>query len=172
MGKKSLIIIDMLNDFVSKGAPLEVPEARKIIGPINREREKARKGNYKVIYLCDSHEPDDPEFEMYPPHAVKNTEGAAIINELRPQERDIIIKKTTLSAFYNTNLKQVLDKMEVNHVIITGCVTNICVYFAAFEAKVRGYIVDVVEDAVAGLNEKDHQLALGQMREVLKANIV
>jgi len=172
MGRKALIIIDMLNDFVAEGAPLRVGGIEKIIGPIKREIEKAKKNNFPVIYLCDSHEPDDREFKMFAPHAVKNTEGAKVIDQLRPQGSDIIIKKTTFSGFYNTNLEQVLQKMEADHVVLTGCVTNICVYFTAFEATVRGYEVDVVADAVMGLNKEDHQCALRQMGEVLKANII
>ncbi|MGM0365414.1 MAG: cysteine hydrolase family protein [Actinomycetota bacterium] len=172
MAEKALIIIDMLNDFVAEGAPLKVPGIEKIIGPIKREIEKAKKAGFPVIYLCDSHEPEDREFGMFPPHAVKNTEGAKIIEELRPQGSDIIIKKTTFSGFYETNLQQVLQKMEVGHVVLAGCVTNICILYTAFEATVRGYDVDVVEDAVAGISEEDHQCALRQMREVLKANII
>ncbi len=170
--KKALIIIDMLNDFVKDDAPLKVPGIEKIIRPIKREIEKAKKNNFPVIYLCDSHDPDDPEFRIYPPHAVKNTGGAKVIAELRPQGSDIIIKKISLSGFYNTKLKEVLDKMEIGGVIITGCITNICVYFTAFEATVRGYGVDVVEDAVAAIKKEDHDCAIRQMKEVLKANII
>jgi nicotinamidase-related amidase len=36
----------------------------------------------------------------------------------------------------------------------------------------RGYRVDVVKDAVIGLNKRDHRFALDQMRNVLKVNII
>lgn len=172
MGRKALLIIDMLNDFVAEGAPLRVPGIEKIIGPIKREMENARMNQCPVIYICDSHDPDDHEFDMFAPHAVKNTPGAKIIDELRPQGSDIIIKKPTLSSFHKTNLKNVLDKMGINHLVIVGCVTNICIFITAIEGKIRGYQVDVVKDAVAGLNDQDHHFALRQMKTVFNTNIV
>jgi nicotinamidase/pyrazinamidase len=171
MNRKALIIIDMLNDFVRDGAPLKVPRIENIIVPIQREIESAKINSIPVIYLCDSHLPQDPEFLRFPPHAVQNTEGARIIPELKPQGSDIIVKKSTFSAFYQTELNRVLKTMNIVHLIITGCVTNICVYMTVFEALVRGYGVDVVADAVIGLNDRDHRYALKQMKDVLKVNI-
>lgn len=71
MPKEALLIIDMLNDFVLQGAPLEVP----VIRAIKREIEAARKEGKPVIYVCDTHEPDDKEFSKFgwPAHAVKGT---------------------------------------------------------------------------------------------------
>ncbi len=169
---KVLLIIDMLNDFVLDGAPLKVPKIRRIIGPIKREIEKARSEGYPVIYLCDSHEEDDKEFKMFPPHAVKSTEGSKIIEELKPQGNDIIVRKSTFSGFFNTNLDEILKKLLVKKLIVTGDVTNICVLYTVADAVVRGYEVDVVKDAVIGLNRRDHNFALDQMRKVLKVNIV
>ena len=54
MGKEALLIIDMLNDFVLEGSPLEVPETRRIIRNIRREIEGARKLGMPVIYVCIS----------------------------------------------------------------------------------------------------------------------
>ena len=78
--KKALLVIDMLNDFVRKGAPLEVPEARRVLPVIRAEIDKARREGSRVIYLCDRHRPDDPECEKFgwPPHAVKGTPGAEV----------------------------------------------------------------------------------------------
>jgi nicotinamidase/pyrazinamidase len=47
--KEALLIIDMLNDFVLPGSPLEVPEARKIIPAIQREIESALTSGRPVI---------------------------------------------------------------------------------------------------------------------------
>lgn len=170
--KKALIIIDMLNDFVKDGAPLKVRGIEKIIEPIKKEIEKAKSQRYPVIYICDSHDENDKEFNLYPPHAVKNTEGAKIIEELKPEGSNIIIRKNTFSGFYNTDLDNVLKKLSVEKLIVTGCVTNICVLYTVSDAVLRGYKVDVVKDAVIGLDKKGHQFALRQMKEVLKINLV
>ena len=68
MSKRALLVIDMLNDFLLPGAPLEVPAGRDIIPCILEEIKAAREGDFPVIYLCDNHTPDDPEFVKWPAH--------------------------------------------------------------------------------------------------------
>ena len=62
MEHSALLVIDMLNDFILEGAPLEVPAARKMVPLLTGEIEKARGNTVPLIYVCDSHEENDPEF--------------------------------------------------------------------------------------------------------------
>ena len=174
MAKEALLIIDMLNDFVLKGAPLEVPETRKVVPNIKREIEKARVEGNPIIYICDTHALDDREFSRFdwPTHAVKGTSGAEVVDELKPQKGDIVIEKTTYSGFYNTDLDETLKRLGVDSLRLTGCVTHICVMFTASDAVLRGYKVTVVEDSVAGLAREDHDSAIRIMKNVLGAKIV
>ncbi|MGQ9569389.1 MAG: cysteine hydrolase family protein [Thermodesulfovibrionales bacterium] len=174
MAKEALLIIDMLNDFVLEGAPLEVPETRRIIPNIKREIKKAKAENYPVIYITDTHAPDDVEFSKFgwPPHAVKGTKGAEVVEELKPDEDDLIIEKTTYSGFYRTELDETLKKFNIDSLRFTGCVTHICIMFTASDAVLRGYKVTVVEDSVAGLSKEDHDAAIRIMKNVLGVRIV
>lgn len=174
MPKEALLIIDMLNDFVLQGAPLEVPETRKVIPAIKREIEAARREGKSVIYICDAHEPDDREFSKFgwPAHAVKGTAGAQVVDELRPQPGDTIIEKTTYSGFYNTKLNETLKNLGVESLRLTGCVTHICIMFTASDAVLRDYKVTVVNDAVAGLSREDHEAALRIMKNVMGVALV
>ncbi len=166
--RKALLIIDMLNDFVRKGAPLEVPKARGIVKNIRRELERAREAGMPVIYCCDRHDSNDREFEAWPPHAVRGTEGSEVIEELKPVTGDLVIGKKNYSAFYRTNLDRVLKRLGIKHLILTGLVTNICILYTAVDAHMRGYEVTVPEDCVAGLEAEDNRFALKQIRKVLK----
>lgn len=174
MAKEALLIIDMLNDFVSEGAPLEVPDAKKVVPAIKKEIENAKKEGKPVIYICDTHDPDDKEFSKFgwPPHAVKGTKGARIIDELKPREGDILIEKTTYSGFYNTGLDETLKKLGIDSVRLAGCVTHICIMFTASDAVLRDYKVTVVENGVAGLAKEDHEAGLRIMKNVLGVKIV
>ncbi len=165
---KVLLIIDMLNDFVLKGAPLEVPRARAIVGNIKKQVNKARRGKIPIIYCCDSHSRNDREFGLWPPHAVRGTRGAEIVDELKPRERDVIINKRTYSGFHRTTLDRTLKGLGARHLILTGVVTNICILYTAADAYMRGYEVSVPEDCVAALRAEDHRFALRQIREILK----
>ena len=168
MRKKAILIIDMLKDFVIKGAPLEVSAARRIADNIKLQIDKARGDGIPVIYVCDSHRTDDPEFRVWPVHAVCGTEGAEIVDEIMPEKGDIIIQKKTYSGFFETELDEVLKRLGIEEVILTGVCTEICVLYTAADAYMRGYSVTVHEDCVAGLNEDDHRFALKQIRDVLK----
>lgn len=174
MPREPLLIIDMLNDFVLERAPLEVPDARKIIPSIKREIEAARRNKNPVIYVCDAHAPDNKEFTRFGwhPHAIKGTNGARIIDALKPLKDDIVIEKTTYSGFYETDLDDTLKKLDVDSLRITGCVTHICVLFTASDAVLRGYKVSVVRDGVAGLAQEDHDAALRIMKNVMGIAIV
>jgi nicotinamidase/pyrazinamidase len=174
MKHEALLIIDMLNDFVRHGAELEVPDTHALIPVIRREIDRAHTAGIPVLYLCDSHAPDDKEFMKFgwPAHGVNGTEGAKVIVELKPTSSDIVIRKNTYSSFYGTKLDEVLKKLGVDTLRITGCVTHICVLFTAADAVLRDYAVTVVEDGVAGFAKEDHDAALRIMRHVLGATLV
>jgi nicotinamidase-related amidase len=81
---------------------------------------------------------------------VRGTQGAEIIRELAPREGDIIIRKTTYSGFFGTNLDDTLRLLGIDTVRLTGDVTHICVLFTASDAVLRDYRVLIVENGVAG----------------------
>jgi nicotinamidase-related amidase len=170
---EALLIIDMLNDFVQPGAPLEVPETRSIIKAIQNRISAARAARRPVIYICDAHAPDDPEFSRmgWPPHAVRGTTGAQIITELTPGEMDPVIGKTGYSGFHQTGLEGLLQSLKIDRLTLTGCVTNICVLFTAYDAVIRGYDVTVPRNCVANLAAEDGAFALKQMSEVLGVKV-
>jgi len=169
----ALLIIDMLNDFVLQGSPLEVPDTREIIRPIQDKIQNARGKSIPIIYLCDSHEKNDKEFVRmgWPPHALAGSMGAQVIDSLKPSSQDRIIAKKSYSGFFATDLDKVLKEGKISKLLVTGCVTNICVLYTVADAVQRGYSVTVFKDCVAALNQEEHAFALQQMQEVLGAEI-
>jgi len=152
---------------------LEVPQTRRIVPRLQARLADARRAGVPIVYVCDAHEADDREFERmgWPPHAVRGTEGAQVIAELAPREGDDMVGKTTYSGFAGTNLEQVLERLGVEELILTGCVTNICVLYTAADAVMRGYRVRVPAELVANLDEADGQYALAQMEKVLGVSV-
>lgn len=171
---KALLVIDMLEDFVRPGAPLEVPKTRAILSALRRRIARARKEGELVVYVCDSHRRDDPEFARmgWPPHAVAGTPGAAVVARISPEPGDVVVDKKTYSGFHRTSLASVLRRRGIRHLSLSGCVTNICILYIAYEAAVRGYDVTVDEALVAGLDAKSHAFALGQMEKILGVKVV
>jgi nicotinamidase-related amidase len=164
----AVLVIDMLNDFVLKGAPLEVPRARQVIGHIRKRLARAARDRVPIIYVCDRHRKDDPEFGVWPKHAVNGSQGSEIIADLNPRSRDYIIDKVTYSAFFRTKLEKLLKKLGTKRIVITGLSTESCVLYTAVDAFMRGFQVEVPEECVAGLSEGDHRFALRQIGKYLK----
>jgi len=171
MKKEALLVIDMLNDFVGRGAPLEVPAAQQILPYVKRRIEEARRKQIPVIYICDTHRENDEEFKKWPKHAISGTKGAEVVGELKPKKDDFIVRKRRYSAFLATDLDLLLREIEVERVYLVGILTNICVFLTAAEAAMRDYQVVVYADSVAALSEKAHRFALTQLRDVLKVGV-
>ena len=124
----AVLVVDMLRGFLEEGYNLYCGEgARRIIPEVQAilEREKARGSS--IFYICDTHEPDDLEFKMFPVHCVKGTAECDVIPELEayPGER---ISKQRYSAFYNTDLEQRLRELAPDRIIVCGVCTDICVH--------------------------------------------
>jgi len=167
--QQALLIIDMLNDFVRLGAPLEVAQNRKILPALRQRLSHARQDGTPVIFVSDAHADDDSEFSRmgWPPHAVRGTRGAEIINELAPLETESQVTKTTYSGFNGTRLDEILKKLKVEELVLTGCVSNICILYTAADAVMKGYSVIVPTDCVAHLDPADGEFAYQQMTNVL-----
>jgi nicotinamidase-related amidase len=170
---RALLVIDMLEDFVRRGAPLEVPETRRILPALRRRIARARKERELVVYLCDSHRKNDPEFARmgWPSHAVAGTPGAVVVAAISPEPGDIIVEKKAYSGFHRTSLQSVLLRRGIRKLSLAGCVTSICILYTAADAAMRGYEVTVDEALVAGLDRKTHAFALDQMEKVLGVRV-
>nr|MDO8080847.1 isochorismatase family cysteine hydrolase [Candidatus Freyarchaeota archaeon] len=169
--KPAILVIDMLNDFILEGAPLECGRGREIIKPIKRLIDYGRKKNIPIIYITDGHDPDDREFKIWPPHAVENTKGAEVIDALKPQKGEIIVKKKTYDGFFRTNLEKVLKEKKIDTLILTGVCTDICILHTGSSATLLGYDVKVPKECVAALTDEDHNFALKHLEKVLKSNV-
>lgn len=170
--ESALLIVDMVRDFAEANGSLFVPAARGIIPEIRLLANEAREESVPVIYANDSHDPDDREFQKWPPHCVQGTPGSEIVEELEPQEKDYLISKKRFSAFYGTELDDILRSLGVKRLVITGTVTNICVFVTALEAAMRDYDVVVPSKAVAALTEEEHIFSLKQMQDVFGIEVI
>jgi len=170
--KTALLVIDMQNDFVKKGAILEVPKIRSQIPKIKRLIETCRKLGVPVIYTKQVYRVDSKVkpliLEMLPLLEKKGlrdgTEGAEIYSELEPKPEDIIVRKMGFNAFYNTDLESILRNIKgrrnVDTLIICGTVTNICCESTARDAFERDYKVVFGSDITSAWTDEFQTLTL------------
>ncbi len=169
--KTTVLIADMLVDFVSPKGKLFVPDTRKTIAPLRRLIDKGRKAGATITYIQDWHRPDDPEFSIWGPHAIQETPGTRVIPELAPSPRDYVIRKRTYDPFFATDLDLLLRQKNIKNLIVTGTVANICVLHAAGSADLRGYEVIVPIDTISALTPFDFQTALRQISFVYQGKL-
>ncbi len=175
MGKKAVIIIDMLNDFVA--GDLKCERAKHIIPSIKKLVEAAHKHRIPIIYSNDAHYPEDAEvIEKWGKHAIKGTKGAEVIPELKPTAKDYIVEKRTYSGFYETGLDSLLrslyDGEGVKTVILGGLHTNLCVRHTAADAFFKGYKIIIAKDGVEAFTQEDHEQGLKYLEYAYNAKIV
>jgi nicotinamidase-related amidase len=175
MNNKAVIIIDLLNDFVT--GDLKSDRAERVIPKLKKLIEAARKHNIPVIYSNDAHYPHDAEVvHKWGKHAIKGTKGAEVIPALKPTAKDYIVEKRTYSSFYETGLDSLLRSLYrgegVKTVILGGLHTNICVRHTAADAFFRGYKIIITKDGVQAFTQEDHEQGLKYLEYIYNAKIM
>ena len=170
---KALLVIDMLVDFIDEKGALSVGPAGQKIVPFIKERiEEFRKNGHPVIFICDNHEKNDKEFDMFPAHCIAETAGARIIDDLDVNDEDKIIRKRRYSAFFGTDLDLYLREKGVDELYLVGVCTNICALYTAADARNLAYNVNIYKDGVASFDEKANDFALKEAENTLGCRII
>jgi nicotinamidase-related amidase len=158
-----LVVLDMINDYLTPGGPLEVPRARAVVPALKRRIDEARDEGVPIIYVCDTHAPDDPDLDVWPSHAVAGTRGPEVWPEIAPHEGDHVIPKRTYSAFTGSSFGALLDALGADEIILTGCATEIGIFATAKDALERGFVVTVPPDCQAGTSALAEHVTLTTM---------
>ena len=168
----AVLVVDMVVGFLEPGHNLYCgDEARKIIPNVRNLIEKEQAAGSEVLFMCDTHDPDDLEFQIFPVHCVKGTEEPNIISELSGYSGGKIPKRR-YSAFFGTDLERRLADLNPEKVIICGVCTDICVMHTASDARNRDYPVEVPVDCVATFDAEAHRYALQHMERILGVKLV
>jgi nicotinamidase-related amidase len=175
LDRKAIIILDMLNDFVT--GELRCERAMQVIPNLRKLVTAAHNHGVPVVYSNDAHLPVDEEVvAKWGKHAIKGTKGAEVISSLRPTKKDYVTEKRTYSGFHETGLDMLLRGLNhgegVKTVIITGLHTNICVRHTAADAFFRGYKIIVAEDGVEAFTQEDHEQGLKYLKDIYNARIM
>ena len=162
--KPAVIIVDMLEGNYDKTRKGE-KEEEKIIPFVRNFLHKCRKVNMPVIFACDSFLKEDFIFRgRMKPHALRGTNGTKPLEDLEPQENDIILEKRRFSAFFKTDLDQTLRTMDIDTVLVGGVNTHFCVLATAFDAVCHDFYTIILEDLSAAFKKDIHENTLNAYR--------
>lgn len=130
---KALIIVDMINGFVTKGA-LADPKINHITKEIKRLTKAYIADGNKIIAFKDAHALNCMEFKSFPPHCVKGTWESDMVDELKDLESKMqVFEKNSTSGFV---VPEFLKSIKgITEIVITGCCTDICILNLAIPLK-------------------------------------
>jgi nicotinamidase-related amidase len=167
----ALVVVDMQHDFVSDGGSLQVPDAQATVPTIAELVRRFRAAGAHIVFTQDTHRDGDPEFRIWPPHAIAGTRGWEIVDELHPLPEDTVLRKPRYDAFYGTPLDHQLRVWGITTLVICGTVANICVHYTASSAALRWYDVVIPRDAVSALDPFDLAASLRQTTSLLAGRV-
>jgi nicotinamidase-related amidase len=139
-----------------------VPDAAATVPAIRRILDLAAGAGLPVVFTQDTHRDGDPEFDLWPVHALEGSWGWEIVAPLTPRPQDTVLRKPRYDAFYGTPLDHLLRQWGVQTLVICGTVANICVHYTAASAALRWYDVVIPRDAVSALDPFDLASSLRQ----------
>jgi len=160
--KPAVIIVDMLKDSldIEPGPPLTA-FARAICPPINRLTEFARSRSIPVIFSMDSFMKGDFIFRgKMKERSIRGTPDAEVTDLLIQAPTDIYSPKRRFSAFYKTDMDQILRLYGVDTVAICGISTNWCVLSTAMDALAHDFQAYVLGDCCAAFTAEIHEATL------------
>jgi len=175
------LVIDMQNGFMEHGAPVEVPEARNIVGNINRISAAVREsGGLNVFVRFTTPEGEAPAWPVFmerlgasagKTHRAAFKPGAHYWQfwpALEIEDGDAVIDKVRFSAFSPgaSGLEALLRARGIDTVIVTGTLTNCCCESTARDAMQLNYRVLIAADANAALSDEEHAATLHIMAMV------
>lgn len=182
---QALLIVDLQNDFMSKGA-LEVAGAEDIVPVINaliprfscviasKDWHPPKHGSFASTYHKKVGEKIGDQI-LWPDHCVQGTFGANFSPLLSQEEiKKIFYKGATLSvdsysAFFDDNKKnstgldEFLKREHISKIFITGLVLEYCITATALDGIRLGYKVAIVREGVKAL------VSLEEQKKILKS---
>ena len=97
-------------------------------------------------------------------HSIQGTEGAEVVDDLKPEPPDMILRKRHFSAFFGTDLEQWLRRQGVDTIVVTGITTEVCVLSTAMDGLCHDFYVILLEDCSASHSQEKHQACLNLYR--------
>lgn len=165
--KPAIIVVDMLKDTFKYGSQLPITqEARQILPNLQRLLKEGRKKGFPIVYACDSFLKEDFIFKgKIKFHSIQGTEGAEVVDDLKPEPPDAVLPKRRFSAFFGTDLGQWLRRRGVDTIVVTGITTEVCVLTTAMDGICHDLYVIVLEDCSASHSKDRHRACLDLYRD-------
>ena len=94
----------------------------------------------------------------------KGSWNAQVLDQIRPEDDEILFPKTSASVFISTNIHYILGNLGVDFLIVSGLLTDQCISSAVRDACDLGYLVTLITDACATYSEDRHNTSISHIK--------
>ena len=166
----ALILVDFVNSFVD-AAQFGGPHIAAAVQATRPLLAAFRKAGLPIVHTRVVFSDDGSNknvFCMKVPPLLSLTEGAhasQIVEDLTPMAGELVLRKTSASAFFSTGLSEWLRLRGVDTAVIAGCTTSGCVRATVVDAMQFNFRTVVIEDCVGDRAIAPHDANLFDMRQ-------
>lgn len=134
--KKLLLVVDMINGFITTGN-LHDPQIARIVPACEARIQEYLAAGNPVVAFCDSHNPDSQEFASYPLHCLAGSEESRLVEPLAAYEQQMtVILKNSTNGFWAPGFADIKANLaDYQEIMIVGCCSDICVLQLALALK-------------------------------------
>ena len=147
MSKTALIIVDLQNDYFP-GGRWELDGSEAAAAKAAALLRSFRAKGLPVVHIRHEFPTTDAPF------FVPGSDGAEVHPSVRELEGEPVMLKHQINSFRDTRLKETLDELEVDSVLICGAMSHMCIDAVTRAAHDYGYNCAIAHDACATLGLK------------------
>ena len=158
-GDVAILSIDVINGFCVSG-PLASQRVGRIAQPVAELFKCAYAlGVRNLVLTQDTHDPETPEFAVYPPHCVKGSDESEAVDQLKElpfYDTITIVEKNSISSTIGTRLGAWLaERPYLRTFIVVGDCTDLCTYQAAMHLRLEANAANIARRVVVAAEAAD-----------------
>ncbi len=160
--KVALIVIDMQGDYCSPGYYMDKAgyDIERLCRPIPHIRQvlvAARQEKLPIIftrqYRIEDGNSAAPDQDSFPLTSLRGEPGWEIIPELKPENDEIVLDKTTCGVFMSTDIHDRLQELGITTLLFCGNTFDVCVHSSLRNACDLNYKCITIADACGAVND-------------------
>lgn len=163
----ALLVIDMQEFFFQK------PERRrnldKVVENINRLIACFDQQAFPVFHVVSCYKADRSDWDLKMKTAgvhelIEGTPETAILPEISVTNNHRLVTKTRYSAFFKTDLAELLRADKIDRVVVAGAYTHYCVNATIFDAYCYDFVPCIITDAVVSHLKDEAHMMINRMK--------
>lgn len=165
--RSSLVIVDMQDFFFRDAARRRNLE--QVVKNINRLIEFFDDRPWPIFHVLSGFKADGSDWDLKmraagKPELIVGSDEANIVPGIKISKHHRIIIKTRYSAFFKTNLAELLQAQNIDRVVVVGAYTHYCINATIFDAYCYDFIPCIITDAVISHMPEEAGIMIARMQ--------